>query len=519
MSLIHRPEDLAFYTKLGVPPPTLSPMERRRRRLMFRNERVLYRTTCAATGKSILSIYAPTKGATVYEFNYWHSDAWNPLIYSRDFDFSRPFFEQWKQLFDVVPKMNLVNDSFCENSEFVNQVGHCKNCYMIFRADTCENTLYSHALLNLQECLDCEFMIESELCYECTNCKKGYRLLYSEDSERCTDSAFLIDCKGCTHCLGCFGLRNQNYMIFNQAYTQQEYEEKYKQYALHTLSGRAKFIEEFENWIADRRPEVNVNSAIENSSGVYLENTTNCHMCEFVLNAENSAYISTVYNAKDSVDHDIWGNNTEMVYQCITVGENAQTIAFCFDVWHNVHDIWYSSLCTNSKHLFGCVGLKNKEYCVFNKQYSEAEYHDLVARIKQHMISTGEWGEFFPAWVSPFAYNESIAQEMFPLTKEEALQNGFTWFDDSAQATVPTAAGYTPEDDIFVYQDQGRAAGLLKEILMCEETKKPFKIMPQELAFYLKLGIPVPRLSHNARYTARRGKLRRLRYEENIDSL
>ena len=32
------------------------------------------------------------------------------------------------------------------------------------------------------------------------------------------------------------------------------------------------------------------------------------------------------------------------------------------------------------------------------------------------MMITGEWGEFFPSSLSPFGYNETVAQEYFPLT-------------------------------------------------------------------------------------------------------
>ena len=35
------------------------------------------------------------------------------------------------------------------------------------------------------------------------------------------------------------------------------------------------------------------------------------------------------------------------------------------------------------------------------------------------MKSTGEWGEFFPHEMSPFGYNETVAQEYFPMTEDE----------------------------------------------------------------------------------------------------
>jgi len=46
------------------------------------------------------------------------------------------------------------------------------------------------------------------------------------------------------------------------------------------------------------------------------------------------------------------------------------------------------------------------------------------------MKETGEWGEFFPIALSPLTYNESVAQDVFPLSREEALQRGYHWFGD-----------------------------------------------------------------------------------------
>ncbi|KKU05303.1 MAG: hypothetical protein UX07_C0018G0013, partial [Parcubacteria group bacterium GW2011_GWA2_45_30] len=40
-----------------------------------------------------------------------------------------------------------------------------------------------------------------------------------------------------------------------------------------------------------------------------------------------------------------------------------------------------------------------------------------------------KYGEFFPPELSPFAYNETIAQEYFPLTKEQAQEQGYSWKD------------------------------------------------------------------------------------------
>jgi hypothetical protein len=45
--------------KYSIPSPTLCPEEREKRRLMFRNERKLYKRKCDLSGKEIISVYNP----------------------------------------------------------------------------------------------------------------------------------------------------------------------------------------------------------------------------------------------------------------------------------------------------------------------------------------------------------------------------------------------------------------------------------------------------------------------------
>jgi len=72
--------DHKFYQKVSpsfggekclIPYPTLCPSERERRRFLFRNQRKLYKRTCDATGKSIISMYDEESPYKVYDYNYW----------------------------------------------------------------------------------------------------------------------------------------------------------------------------------------------------------------------------------------------------------------------------------------------------------------------------------------------------------------------------------------------------------------------------------------------------------------
>lgn len=106
-------------------------------------------------------------------------------------------------------------------------------------------------------------------------------------------------------------------------------------------------------------------------------------------------------------------------------------VRFCFNCSNNCKDIFY---CTNSnwiENCFGCCSLrKNQHHCILNKTYAAQEYETLCGKIVDHMRSTGEWGDFFPHELSPFGYNETVAQEYFPLTESEVRAKGWNWYNE-----------------------------------------------------------------------------------------
>ena len=146
------------------------------------------------------------------------------------------------------------------------------------------------------------------------------------------------------------------------------------------------------------------------------------------------------------------------------------------------------------------MGLNNQEYCILNRQYTRAEYEALVPRIIEHMQATSEWGEFFPVSLSPFGYNETIAQEYFPMTREEALQQGFHWSDYEPPAPAVSRvipANKLPESIDDIPDD------ILNWAIECEVTGKPFRIIAQELDFYRKHHLPIPRRHPDQRHADR----------------
>lgn len=161
-------KDLEFYDRISpvfsgkkysIPTPTLSPDERLRRRMMFRNEITLYKRTCDFTGGSIISLYNPTYTGPVYNVVTWWGDEWNPLDYGIQFDFSKNFFEQFQALSLCVPHPAAVNDTglASENCEYTNDCWYAKDCYLVSCAWRMRECYYCHkTLADLANCMDCE---------------------------------------------------------------------------------------------------------------------------------------------------------------------------------------------------------------------------------------------------------------------------------------------------------------------------------------------------------------------------
>lgn len=514
-SFVIEPEDFDFYKKINVPPPTWCPECRTKRRFMWRNEWHLFRRPDFLDGKEIFSNFPKESYIRVYNKEYWWSDAWDSMQYGRDYDFSRPFFEQLKELFATVPWPSRATIGDIINSDYTMNVGWLKNCYLVFNMDYAEDSLYVNSGSHIKNCVDCHIIRGSELCYESVNIANCYKAFFSLDCIDCHDIYFCGGCIGCNNCFGCYGLRNKSYCIFNRPYSKEEYIRKIKEFELDSaafLGSQKQKI--FDHWnlfpVKYTKSRKNVNC-----TGEYIQNSKNVYNSYRVVEGEDlkNCQIILLGPAKDSYDQTLWGSGSERAYEVGQCGAGAYNIHFCWGVYGDVKDVEYSAYCTGSSNLFGCMGLKKKEYCVFNKQYSKQEYEKLVAEIKRHMDTlpflkggrSYHYGEFFPPELSPFAYNETIAQEYFPLTKAEALAGGYRWRDPDTRSYTITKKPENLPDNIKDVDDS-----ILKDTIGCahegtrnEQCTTAFRIIPEELQFYKRMNLPLPRLCPNCRHYQR----------------
>lgn len=494
--------DLDFYKKIAIPLPTFCPDCRVQRRQIFRNDRVFYNRKCDLSAKQFISTYAPDCGYKVYYPDEWYGDKWDPMDYGRDFDFSKPFFQQFDALMHVVPRLgiDIVN---CENSYYCNFCGDDKNCYLDIAGEANEDCYFNLFVKHSKNVVDCTFVYNSTLCYECINCYDCYNVQHSTYCENCSDSLFCFDLKGCHNCLFSTGLRNKEYFIFNKPYSKPDYVKYLADLQLGSYIQRQKLREgwrKFKKENAIFRANYFLNC--ENVSGDDVKNSKNTFNSFNVLNCEDCRYLYDVLDAKDCHDLNYSLYKPELSYELIST-LNMIKSAFSLES-HYCDEVYYCDMVNNSKNLFACIGLNHKQYCILNKQYSREEYERLVPKIIEHMKKDGatpdggqEWGEFFPASLSPFAYNETVAQEYFPLTLEEARSKNFRWKEERKEKNNQVSEYKIPDDIKDVPDD------LVKQILICEKSKRPYKIIESELKFYRKMNIPLPHISPDQRHLER----------------
>ena len=508
------PDDFGFYEKIGVPPPTWCPECRIVRRLQWRNERTLYHNTCGFSGKPIITMFAPETGFTVYDRDIWWTDKWDPFDYGRDYDFSKPFFAQFQELLSRVPLANLGNTNMV-NSEYANHSVDCRNCYLIFASFTNENVSYSNGAIECKDSLDLYKGIKSEQSYENVLCGNVFGTHFSYDSDECIDSMFLNTCINCHECLGCINLRHKKYYIFNKPYSKEDYEKKKAEYDLGSYKILSNFAKEYSNFI-QKQPRRYV--SILKSKNVIGDQVLHSKNSKEIFDAfgevEDSKYIIHAgMILKNSYDGYGLGARAEFVYESVDTGIDGAKQLFCV-INHTGLENYYTYMCYGAKFLFGCVGVRDHDYAILNKKYTKEEYKKLLPKIIKHMDEMPyvdakgrvyKFGEFFPPEISPFSYNETIANEYYPKTKEEALAGGFKWKEDTKRdykidikaKDLPDHIKDTPEAIV------GKVIECLHAGRCKEQCTEAFKIIDQELKFLKKLNLALPRLCPNCRHYQR----------------
>ena len=446
------PDDLSFYEKMQVPVPRYCPPCRMQRRLVHRNERMLYLRPCDNCKTDGVSIYPTGTPWPVYCNPCWWGDSWDGKDFGMEYDHKRPFFEQYIELRNKVPRINLLCITSV-NSEYTNNAEDNKNCYLLFAAGKNEDCMYGRLVEHCKSVVDCSWTYNSELCYECLDVRQCYGCLYCERCQTSRDLLFCFDVRGSQNCILCTNLRNKSYCIENKQYTKEEYEKKKKE----ILSDIASAKKRFEEMKSQAIVKYAFQTKCVNTTGDYLFNCRDSRLMYDASNAKDCGYCADVEDPTDTLD---CNNVYYKPERCLDVMGSLQSYNCAFSTYIiYCNSVQYSDGLQNCENCFGSIALKKSSYCILNKQYSPEEYKKLREQIIANMP---EYGDFLSPETSPFKYNETLAKDYFPDTKAEEIKTG----------------------------TYGKENG--KDVFACVDCKKNFKITPNEFAFYERMGLPLP---------------------------
>ncbi|OVE80098.1 hypothetical protein BVY02_01375 [bacterium J17] len=493
-------EEASAYQSFDLPLPRIHPDERLRRQLSFRNNSRFFWRDCDNGGGKIYSVYSPAVQFPVYSFEKWLEFRDKGEVYSREFVFEKPFFEQFYLLWSKTPRSPCVVRG-STGVRAAHGVHDVKNSFLIFDARDSESCFYSVGVWNSKKCIDCYLVYSSKNCYECVACRDSSSLRWSDSCIDCHDSYFLKDCESCRDCLFSVGLKNAEFCVFNEQLSEEEYQQKVKELSLSSVHGLESAKGVFARF---------VNEQVKGQSGGFFTQGLGLSYC---VDGKGLYNCSELYKAKNCIDGCGFGGDIDNSAQFVSAGGKAKAIINCVDCFDNVSNLNYCIDCDNSRDLFACVGLSNSEYCIFNTQFAKSEYRRLRDKIVSHLKKKHIWGVAFPAVFSSFAYNHSTANSLMPLNEVQAQMLEYRWEadEDVVRPTQLLAGVEDAPGDRFsenpLSLDSIDVDNISGKIFLCEMTGSPFQYSQEEVSFYLENGIAPPQRAFNQRHSERSVRL------------
>ncbi|MFA6550148.1 MAG: hypothetical protein WCT36_02215 [Candidatus Gracilibacteria bacterium] len=483
---------------------------REMRRIAFRNERALFKRKCAQTDKEIWSIYSEAAPFKIFDKDVWWGDSWDGITFGKNFDFEKTFFQQFYELMLEVPRPSLIQAKN-QNSMFTNDSNNNNDCYMVFTADDNVNCHYGSFIL-CKDSMDSEELTRCELCYDCLFCTGCHSAVACENCMNCSNVYFSSNLVNCHNCIFSFGLRDQKNCIFNTEVSPDVFMTFMLQRQLFRRRSYKKAKEMFHMFLETTPQRYMYLLKAENSTGDRLTNSKDCENCysgDDIVGCSNMN--SSTFNLRDCMDCWAIAYGTQKSFEnqtCLRGGMN-----FVGNFSNDCSSCFYIDNCQMCQDCFGCIGLKNKKFCILNRQYSADEYKILKQKIIKFMKQTKEWGQFFPFWMSPFAYNTTVADVWYPYEKEKyaellkkseelwkppaSYKKTHLWHVDKAKAAPDK--DILPPDSLYEAKNDEILATTFYDVV----TKKPFKITGRELALHQQMKVPLPENAFDLRYRER----------------
>ncbi len=390
----------------------------------------------------------------------------------------KSFMEQFQELFVQTPVPSFHHFSWTENCDYANHVSNTKNGYLSFHATgECEDVYYSLSTKIWSKNIFNSIMsrIHSENIYQSIGVIQSYNIFYSKYIKDSNNLRFCTNCLGCDDCLLCNDLQNKKYHIRNEPLTKDDYfEQKAK-----ILAQKNKFISAYAqlNRVAQNRSSINCSGNFITDS----EDVQDGYFSHFVKHGKNIIFgwhEDGLVNAFSS----FLVSGGRDYYGVCAIGWDTED-AYCSISLRKCSQIYYSYFLEWCSFCLWCVGLKNRQFCILNKQYSKEDWYATVWEIFIQMENDWVLGQFFSAKINPFCYNDSAAILFHELDKQTATKQWFLWRDDPIKAQISGNAISAHNGDF----DESICDKIIKDI-----DGNMYTIQKWEYSFLQKHELPLP---------------------------
>lgn len=504
------------------------------------NDKQLYHRKDTEDWKSIISVMSENYDWPVLEAEKYKK----MMIDDVALKYARPIWEdiflEFKKLYATFPKFSRMTYPALENASYSSHVGWSKNLYLSFCVfENCEDIYYSYRILwnckNIFSSLD---VSGSSQVYSSRMVANSHDISFCSNIFESTSLIFCTNMQNSSECFLCCNQVNAKYKILNTQYSEGQYKKMRQEIAMKITTPE---------WMRE----------IEKRYKKFLEDT----LVEPAINIQNSEKIAgdNIYYSKNNINSFKWIGNYNTVNTILTWNHNEDKMVYlinsieawqicencigCCSFWGNIQSIFFCNTVSECNHCYYCidiqqceecmfsVGLRNKKYCILNKEYSKEEYFRLKEQIILRLIEKSQWGEFLWFDISTFPYNDTSGYDffkvhtvIFPSWEKKIIDPFAQWivtvFSDSFISDAELDLGgtqkipvqwRTKEKEINIplgmtalYSTEigsidKISEDILEKAIICEETKRPFRIIQDELQFLKNKWFALPIIHHEVR--------------------
>ncbi len=423
-----------------------------------------------------------------------HKTSWWYEDFVWELDENKIFFDAFTDLWQWVCKpMNIQFGFVNENTQWADQCFGAKNAYLTNNVwGWSENVYYSTDVYPSGSNVFNSAMVgQSENIYMSSNISKSFNIFYAKNITDCSDIFLSANLIGCSFCINCNELTNASYCVDNKQVSKEEFEH-----------AKVALLRKWDDFLTEQYAALkatNINSKNCTWKGLlHCEDLVNWLRCKRITSWRNCVIWDAGDKAQNCYDVVNFGIQVQDYYGVALGGIDSEHV-YCSSQLSSSSHIYYSYHLENCSFCLGCIWLKNKSYCILNKQYTKEERYEKVDEIFSQMEQDGTLGEFFPATMNPFYFNDTAAYLIDPsFTKEEVTAKWYLRRDEPIKVDIPEDAVVVKSSDLDQFEwfdpewNWTINAEVLKQVIQDEQWNF-YRIIPMEYKFLVKHWLPLPR--------------------------